>query len=61
MNDLKMRGVLFFSSEEPHVAGYFVINGTHFEIAGWQSPPVQPKDISDASGSGQGARECDPA
>jgi len=69
MTKPEMHGALFFSKEQPEISGYLVINGEHYEIAGWRPSPIRA-DITarrikpegdDDDGSGSGARECDPA
>jgi hypothetical protein len=36
-----MRGVLFFSDDEPQITGYLVIGNQHFEIAGWHASDIR--------------------
>jgi hypothetical protein len=69
MTKAEMTGALFFSKEQPEISGYLVINGEHFEIAGWRPSPIRADikarrikpESDDDDRSGPSARECDPA
>lgn len=65
-----MRGVLFFSDQEPQITGYLTIGNEHFEIAGWHASDIRSeitgrktgetqKDMFDDRSGDAGARKCD--
>ena len=69
MSNVELRGVLFFSDQEPKISGYLVVDGKHFEIAGWKASRIRgeitAREINKASNddarSAASGSECDSA
>jgi hypothetical protein len=49
----EMTGVLLFSKEQPQIQGYLIIDGEHFDIAGWHTSKIKAEITARRMGPAQ--------